>query len=112
MTLCTLCASDPPHLSIFSPLLSLPYLSLFPLLSVNPGFPGQDPEETLDLDGAPALRPDSSIQAWELLQASRRSNGRGCVCVCVCFKRGVHVEAVGKHTALASAAAAAEAFPL
>ena len=53
------------------------YLS-FPLLSVNPGFPGQDPEETLDLDGAPALRLDSSMG---VVTGVEEVDGRGCVCV-------------------------------
>lgn len=104
MTLSTLCAtahSDPPHLlyvssAAFSPV-PLSFSVSFPLLSVSPVFPGQDPEETLDLDGALALRLDSSIQAWELLQESRRSMVV-VVCVCAYFKRGVHVEAVGKHS--------------
>lgn len=73
----------------FVPSLFLCYISslLLPLsslpLSVSPPYPGQNPEETLDLDGASALRLDSSIQAWELLQELRWSM---VVVVCVCFK--------------------------
>lgn len=90
LTLSTLCAtahSDPPHplylsSAAFSPVPLSSSVSS-PLLSVGPVFPGQGPEETLDLDGAPALRLDSSTEAWELSQESRRSMVV-VICVCVC----------------------------
>ncbi len=102
LSLSLLCATtyrDPPHLSVSSHLLPHSFYPSFPFLSVNPRFSGRGPAEAQALDGAPALRLDSSTQAWELLDEFRRSMVVVvCVCVCVCILRGSHVEAEGKYS--------------
>lgn len=53
--------------------------TLFPFfLSIHPWFPGQGPEKTLDLDGAPALRLHSSMV---VVMGVEEVDGGDCVCV-------------------------------